>query len=219
MTAPALTKPRFVQMLHQSERLIDENHVALSELDSELGDGDHGVTILRTMRAVIEAVQEGADKSFADLLNGVAMKVMMCDGGSTTPLLGSYFLGLASGAVADELSPEQAAGMFEAGLGRFQRTSKAHVGDKTMLDALAPATEALCAELRSSGDGPRAFTVAAAAAAEGAAATTDLVARFGRARTMGERCIGHLDPGAQSISLIFRGFADAAQTQEVIVNG
>jgi dihydroxyacetone kinase-like protein len=140
----------------------------------------------------------------------------MCDGGSTSPLLGSYFLGLATGAVADELTPEQTAQMFEAGLERFQRTSKAHVGDKTMLDALAPATEALSDELRRSGDGPRAFAAAAEAAAQGAQSTTDFVAKFGRARTMGERCIGHLDPGAQSISLIFRGFAD---TREGNVDG
>jgi dihydroxyacetone kinase-like protein len=213
---PALTKTQFVEMLHRSAQIIDENHVALSELDGELGDGDHGVTILRTMKAATAAVDEGPDKPFADLLNSVAMKVMMCDGGSTSPLFGSYFLGLATGAVADELTSEQTATMFEAGLERFQRTSKAHVGDKTMLDALAPATEALADELRRSGDGSRAFAVAAEAAAQGAQRTTDYVAKFGRARTMGERAVGHLDPGAQSISLIFRGFAD---TREGNVDG
>jgi dihydroxyacetone kinase-like protein len=144
------------------------------------------------------------------------MQVMMCDGGSTSPLFGSYFLGLATGAVADELSAEQAATMFEAGLERFAATSKAHVGDKTMLDALAPATAALVSELRSSGDAPRAFAAAADAAARGAASTADLVARFGRARMMGERSVGHLDPGAQSISLIFQGFAE---TEERISHG
>jgi dihydroxyacetone kinase-like protein len=208
---PALTKAQFVEMLHRSERIIDEHHVALSELDGELGDGDHGVTMLRTMRAATTALDEAFDQPFAALLNSVAMRVMMCDGGSTSPLFGSWFLGLASGAAADELSPEQAAAMFEAGLERFARTSKAHVGDKTMLDALAPATEALAAELRRSGDGRRAFAAAADAAAAGARSTADLVARFGRARTMGERSIGHLDPGAQSISLIFRGFADTGE--------
>ncbi|HEX6888456.1 MAG TPA: dihydroxyacetone kinase subunit DhaL [Candidatus Nanopelagicales bacterium] len=208
---PALTKTQFVEMLHRSERVIDEHHVALSELDGELGDGDHGVTILRTMRAVTAACDEGQDQPFAALLKGVAMKVMMCDGGSTSPLFGSYFLGLATGAADDELTAEQAAAMFEAGLERFAATSKAHVGDKTMLDALAPATEALATELRRSGDAPRAFAAAAEAAAQGAARTADLVARFGRARLMGERSVGHLDPGAQSISFIFQGFA---QTRE-----
>lgn len=213
---PALTKTQFVEMLHRSAQIIDDNHVALSELDGELGDGDHGVTIQRTMRAATAAVDEAPDQPFADLLNSVAMKVMMCDGGSTSPLFGSWFLGLSSAAVADELSAEQTAAMFEAGLERFARTSKAHVGDKTMLDALAPATEALAHELRRSGDGQHAFAAAADAAADGARSTASLVARFGRARTMGERSIGHLDPGAQSINLIFRGFAD---TREVIVNG
>jgi dihydroxyacetone kinase-like protein len=137
------------------------------------------------------------------------MKVMMCDGGSTSPLLGSYFLGLASKVVADDLTPEQVADMFEAGLKGFSATSKASVGDKTMMDAFSPATEALATELRASGDCAKAFRIAADKAAEGAESTKKYVAKFGRARTMGERSIGHLDPGAKSISYIFEGFAQA----------
>lgn len=216
MSTPVLTKALFTEMLHRSTQLIDENHLALSELDGALGDGDHGITILRTMRAAAAAVDEHGDQPFADQLKNVAMQVMLCDGGSTSPLFGSYFLGLATGAAADELTAEQTAAMFEAGLEQFRRTSKAAVGDKTMLDALVPATEALAAELRRSGDGPRAFAAAADSAALGAEQTVGYVAKFGRARTMGERSIGHLDPGAQSISLIFRGFAE---TRKVNVNG
>jgi len=202
-------KATLIRMLKRAEANIEAEHEALSQLDALTGDGDHGITIQRTMKAVGLALDEGADKPLADLLKAVAMKVMMCDGGSTSPLLGSYFLGLASAALADELSPEQTAALFQAGLDNFFKTSKAELGDKTMMDALRPATEALVNGLNDDGNIPAAFSAACAAAAEGAEKAKDYVAKFGRARTMGERAIGHYDPGAVSISHIFRGFAEA----------
>jgi dihydroxyacetone kinase-like protein len=202
-------KSTLVRMLKQAETNIDNEHEALSKLDAVTGDGDHGITIQRTMNAVGKALADGADKPLADLLKAVAMKVMMCDGGSTSPLLGSYFLGLASAAPADELTASQTAALFQAGLDNFSKTSKANLGDKTMMDALQPATEALVKTLNDSGDLPAAFSAASAAAAQGAEKTKDYVAKLGRARTMGQRAIGHYDPGAVSISHIFRGFAEA----------
>ncbi|WP_068318564.1 dihydroxyacetone kinase subunit DhaL [Aliiruegeria sabulilitoris] len=204
-----LTKARLVEMLRNAAQIIEDQHVALSHLDEATGDGDHGVTIHRTMRAVTAALDESADAPLADLLKQIAMKVMMCDGGSTSPLLGSWFLGLAAAAADDELTPDQTAALFEAGLANFRKTSKASVGDKTMMDAFEPATQALVAELNASGDQAQAFQAAARKAAEGAELTKQYVARFGRARTMGERSLGHLDPGAKSISFIFEGFAQA----------
>ncbi|WP_373236914.1 dihydroxyacetone kinase subunit DhaL [Cohaesibacter celericrescens] len=204
-----LTKGKFVQMLRTSADIIKERHQSLSELDSATGDGDHGVTINRTMQAVVKALDENAGKPFAELLKAVAMGVMMCDGGSTSPLLGSYFLGLASGAVADTLTATQTAAMFEAGLANFRKTSKADLGDKTMVDAFDPATEALVRALGETENHHAAFELAAAKAKEGAEKTSEYVAKFGRARTMGERAIGHLDPGAKSISYIFEGFSKA----------
>ena len=202
-------KATLIRMLKQAEANIEAEHEALSKLDALTGDGDHGITIQRTMKAVGKALEEGAEKPLADLLKAVAMKVMMCDGGSTSPLLGSYFLGLASAAVADELSPEQTAALFQAGLDNFFKTSRAELGDKTMMDALRPATEVLVKALTDNGDVSAAFSAASAAAADGSEKAKDYVAKFGRARTMGERAIGHYDPGAVSISHIFRGFAEA----------
>ncbi len=202
-------KSTFIRMLNQAQANIDTEHETLSKLDAITGDGDHGITIQRTMKAVGQALADGAEKPLADLLKSVAMKVMMCDGGSTSPLLGSYFLGLASGAVADELDAGQTAALFQAGLDNFFKTSKAALGDKTMMDALRPATEALVKTLNDTGDMPAAFSAASDAAAQGAEKAKDYVAKFGRARTMGERAIGQYDPGAVSISHIFRGFAEA----------
>jgi dihydroxyacetone kinase-like protein len=202
-------KSTFIRMLNQAQANIDTEHEALSKLDAITGDGDHGITIQRTMKAVGQALADGADKPLADLLKSVAMKIMMCDGGSTSPLLGSYFLGLASGAVADELDATQTAALFQAGLDNFFKTSKAALGDKTMMDALRPATEALVKTLNDTGDMAAAFSAASDAAAQGSEKAKDYVAKFGRARTMGERAIGQYDPGAVSISHIFRGFAEA----------
>ena len=94
-------------------------------------------------------------------------------------------------------------------ISNFFKTSKAALGDKTMMDALRPATEALVAALNNNEALPAAFTAASAAASEGSEKAKDYVAKFGRARTMGERAIGQYDPGAVSISHIFRGFAQA----------
>lgn len=203
------TKQNMADMLQHAAALIAQEHESLSKLDAATGDGDHGVTINRTMQAVNGAVDESAARPMADFMKSVAMKVMMCDGGSTSPLLGSYFMGFATAAPADELDNEQTAAFFEAALASFYGISKAEPGDKTMMDALRPATETLAAELRAGKEMKEAFVAAAAAAAEGAEKTTAYVAKFGRARTMGERAIGHKDPGATSFALIFDAFSKA----------
>jgi len=203
------TKETMAAMLKTAAVNVDAEHENLSKLDAVTGDGDHGTTILRTMKAVEASVEAAGEMSLNEMLKDAAMKVMMCDGGSVSPLLGSWFMGMASAATTDELSREQTAAMFEAALNQFFSISKAEPGDKTMMDALRPATETLAAELRSGADLKSAFSAAATAADEGREKTKDYVAKFGRARTMGERAIGHYDAGATSIALIFKGFATA----------
>jgi dihydroxyacetone kinase-like protein len=203
------TKQNLADMLKNAAAVIAQEHETLSKLDAATGDGDHGVTINRTMKAVCVAVDESAALPLADFMKNVAMKVMMCDGGSTSPLLGSYFMGFANAAPADELDNEQTAAFFEAALTNFYGISKAELGDKTMMDALRPATETLAGELRAGKELKDAFAAAAFAAAEGAEKTIEYVAKFGRARTMGERAIGHKDPGATSFALIFGAFSKA----------
>ncbi|MDH3345699.1 MAG: dihydroxyacetone kinase subunit DhaL [Kiritimatiellaceae bacterium] len=206
---PKFTKQNMADMLTKAATVIEHQHAGLSKLDAATGDGDHGVTINRTMKAVRAAVEESTALPLADLMKNVAMKVMMCDGGSTSPLLGSYFMGFANAAPSDELDNEQTATFFEAALTNFYGISKAEPGDKTMMDALRPATETLAAELRAGKEIQEAFSAAASAAAEGAEKTKEYVAKFGRARTMGERAIGHKDAGATSFALIFDAFSKA----------
>ncbi len=183
----------------------------LTRLDSAVGDGDHGVAMKTAMQAIEKGIDDcGANTSQA-LLNSVAMSVMSIDAGSTGPLMGSLFMGMA-GAIGDvsEVDSALLAGMFQAGLEQLQTITTAKVGDKTMMDALIPAVEAMNSSTEA-GDGiATALEKAAAAAEAGAQKTKDMLAQFGKARNLGERSLGHRDPGATSMSMIFRGMAEAA---------
>ena len=196
-------------MLSAAADQIRKNHEMLSKLDSAVGDGDHGTTILRAMEAVSKTVSERPGADLKTLFSAIAWAVMSCDGGSTGPLLGSFFMGMSDGAAGrGELDCAALASVFEAGVVKLQKQSRAQVGDKTMMDAFLPALAAL-----KSADSARgikaALEQAAAAAAKGAEATRNMKAKFGRARNLGDRVLGHTDPGAVSVSLIFKGFSEA----------
>lgn len=204
-----ISYPQVCQMLLAAVGQIRANHEVLSRLDSAVGDGDHGTTILRTMEAVANAIDGHPGTDLKELLAKAAWDVMDCDGGSTGPLLGSFLMGM-SEAVAGKTELDCAAvvAMFEGGILKLARQSRAKVGDKTMMDAFLPALDALKAAVPS-GSIHTALQQAAAAAAAGAEATKPLQAKFGRARNLGERVIGHMDPGAVSVSLLFKGFSEA----------
>jgi dihydroxyacetone kinase-like protein len=138
---------------------------------------------------------------------------MGVDGGATGPLFGMLFMGMSDAVEGKEAleSPDVAAA-FEAGLASVQKQTKARVGDKTLIDALVPAVAALRAAADDGADPATALEAAAQAAAQGAESTKDLQARFGRARNIGEASKGYADPGATSVSLVFRGFAEALRS-------
>ena len=195
-------------MLNAAAEQIRRNHELLSKLDSAVGDGDHGTTILRTMEAVSKTISESPAPELKSLFSAIAWAVMSCDGGSTGPLLGSFFMGMSDGAAGrGELDCAGLVAVLEAGVARLQKQSRAQVGDKTMMDAFLPALVAL-----KSADGTRgikaALQQAAEAAVQGAEATRNMKAKFGRARNLGDRVLGHVDPGAVSVSLIFKGFSE-----------
>lgn len=195
-------------MLQSAVGQIRANHEMLSRLDSAVGDGDHGTTILRTMEAVAKAVTENTGTDLKELLGKVAWDVMGSDGGSTGPLLGSFFMGM-SDAVAGktELDCAGMVAMFEGGINKLAKQSRAKVGDKTMMDAFLPALDAMKAAVPS-GSIRTALQQATEAAAKGAETTKQFRAKFGRARNLGDRVIGHADPGSVSVSLLFKGFAE-----------
>jgi len=198
-----------VRMIRSAAQMIRDQHEVLSRLDSAVGDGDHGTTMLRAMESAENAIGALSSRDLKSLLNDVGWAILGIDGGATGPLFGSLFMGMAEAVGEDSLDAKALAAVFEAGLAAVQRQTKAQVGDKTMIDALVPGVQAL----RASADGGEgiaaAMQQAALSAETGAASTKALRARFGRARNLGDRSIGAQDAGATSVSLIFRGFAEA----------
>lgn len=197
-----------VKMIMAAAAQIHANHEYLSQLDSATGDGDHGTTINRVFNVAEAAAQADVGGKAVDLLNKLGWDVMSVDGGSTSPLLGSLFMGMGEAAV-ERMDAAAVAAAFTAGLTKLRQQTKAAPGDKTMIDALVPAIEALVAAAKPGGDIAAAMQQAAAAALKGAEGTREMRAKFGRARNLGERTIGHQDPGATSIAYIFKGFAAA----------
>lgn len=195
-----------VRMLQGAIRRVQERHEDLSRLDSVGGDGDHGTTMMRAMGALEKAADAGPCIPGV-LLRDAGWAILGIDGGATGPLFGMLFLGM-SEALGDrmELGPADLAAAFEAGLASVQKRTKAKPGDKTMLDALVPAVEALRAAAAAGAGIPELLRCAAEAAERGAVSTQAMAARFGRARNVGEKSIGSQDPGATSVSLILRGF-------------
>ncbi len=143
-------------------------------------------------------------------MKAVGWGVMGIDGGAIGPLLGSFFM--AMGPVAQDASVDRAtfAALFEAGLAGLLKSTRARVGDKTLVDALSPAVEALRAATDEGASVADAMGRAADAAERGAESTVELEARFGRAKNLGPNSRGHADPGATSIALLFRGFHEGA---------
>lgn len=195
-------------MLLGAVEQIRANHEHLSRLDSAVGDGDHGTTILRAMEAVEKIVRENPGPDLHSMFSNIAWAVMSCDGGSTGPLLGSFFMGLSEAAAGkSNVDTIALASLVESGVSKMQKQTRAKVGDKTMMDAFLPALEALRSSAAGN-DACAALQAAAQAAAQGAEATKNMRAKFGRAKNLGDRVLGHPDPGAVSISLIFKGLSD-----------
>jgi len=167
------------------------------------------------MDALEKGIDECSSTSIRTLLEGVAESVENIDAGSTGPLMGSLMEGMAeSVGEAARIDTGLLAAIFAAGLDELLVISKAKVGDKTMVDALTPAVEALKVAASNGESVADALAKAADAAEAGAEKTKQFQARFGRARNLGQRSIGHQDPGATSMAMLFRGMAEGAATIE-----
>ena len=189
-------------------RSIAEHKDELTELDSAIGDADHGANMDRGMSAAVAAIDASPPADPAALLKQVGMTLVSKVGGASGPLYGTFFLRMAGALGPDPADDETFARALRAGLDGVVARGKAEPGDKTMLDALAPACDALDAALAEGRPLGAALTAAAAAAGAGRDATVPLVARKGRASYLGERSAGHQDPGATSTALLL----DAAVT-------
>ncbi|HET9082342.1 MAG TPA: dihydroxyacetone kinase subunit DhaL [Trebonia sp.] len=188
---------------------IAENKDYLTELDAAIGDADHGINMNRGMQAVLGKLDADVGGDIGALLKAVGMTLVSTVGGASGPLYGTLFLRMGTSAAGlPGLSPQDWAAALAAGVAGVQARGKAELGDKTMIDALVPAAEAVASAL---GDGAvleEALGKSAEAARQGMEATIPLVARKGRASYLGERSADHQDPGATSSWLLVRTAAD-----------
>ena len=191
--------------MRRSSDTLTEHRMELIDLDRAIGDGDHGQAIVTAMSAIVATAQKGTE--FKAMLNDMGFDVMLQVSGSTSTLLGAFFLGMSDHASGTELDAAGVKAMFAGGLANVQKQTKAQKGDKTMMDALIPAVEAI--QACPSDDIKEILEAGAKAALAGAASTVEMKANFGRARNYGERSVGYADSGATSWSCMFESFAQA----------
>jgi dihydroxyacetone kinase-like protein len=196
--------------IREFARVIGENAQLLSDLDAAIGDADHGVNMERGMTAVLGSLDETAPVDMSALCKQVGMTLVKSVGGASGPLYGTFFLRMAAPlGAADGVAATDFAAALRAGVEGVVQRGRAESGDKTMYDALAPALEALDAALASGTDLPAALSGAATAAQKGRDATESMVARKGRASYLGQRSVGHQDPGATSAAMLIAAAATA----------
>ncbi|MFD3406797.1 dihydroxyacetone kinase subunit DhaL [Kribbella sp. NPDC058693] len=198
----------FVNWLRDAAGVLHENAAYLTELDSAIGDADHGANMDRGFQAIVAVLDETSFESADELLKKAGMTLVSKVGGASGPLYGTFFLrfGTALAGVAP-ITAEAVGKALHAGVEGVLTRGKAELGDKTMYDAWAPALEAYDAAVAGGSEVGPALTAAAEAAAKGRDATVPLVARKGRASYLGERSAGHQDPGATSTTLILESAA------------
>lgn len=207
-----ITKDDFARMIAGAAALIRAQHSMLSELDCATGDGDHGTTMLRTIDRLEKAFAPGSPEDLKTCLQEAGWSVMGVDGGASSSLIGIFFGGMADArACTAPANARDMAAIFEAGLAALRKQTKAQPGDKTMMDAIVPAVAAMRDSAEAGKGVIEALRDTSAAAKAGAEATRNFTARHGRAKFLGEKTRGHLDPGAVSMGLMFEGFCSGLE--------
>jgi dihydroxyacetone kinase-like protein len=192
--------------LQRSAEKFREQRAYLTDLDAAIGDADHGTNMDRGFTAIMAKFQvEEPQADIGAMLKTVGATLVSTVGGASGPLYGTAFLraGMAL-AGKQELTPSDIDDALQAALEGIKARGKAHAGEKTMIDALEPAVQAYSAAISNGSDLTAALTAAADAAEEGMRATIPMLATKGRASYLGERSIGHQDPGATSSALLLR---------------
>ena len=209
MSTSTISLNQVTAWLSRFRELVTEQQSYLTELDSAIGDADHGANMVRGMNAVVEKVGAAPATAADELLKSVGMTLVTSVGGAAGPLYGTLFLrmGVSAGPVT-ELDGAAFGAALRAGLDGVVARGKAEAGDKTMFDAINPALDAWDAAVAGGAGIAAAAAAALEAADNGRDATEPLVARKGRASYLGERSAGHIDPGATSSALLFQALVD-----------
>jgi dihydroxyacetone kinase-like protein len=210
--AMTITKQQVVQWLEHAAVVLNDNKDYLSRLDSPIGDADHGFNMSRGFKAVLGKLPSVADKDIGNILKTTGMVLISSVGGASGPLYGTFFLrsGVAS-LSKEELNNDDLLQLLLAGVEGIVQRGRPQLGDKTMFDAWSPALEALQEAFMSGNDAIAALHSTVAAAEQGMKNTIPLQARKGRASYLGERSIGHQDPGATSSYLILKALLETLE--------
>ena len=190
---------------------VDEQKLFLTELDNVIGDGDHGINLARGFDAVKDVMPTFEGKDIGAVMKTIGMKLVSTVGGASGPLYGTAFM--KAGAYLNgkqEMNMDDFIGMMEVAIDGIQKRGKAVQGEKTMLDAMIPAYEAMKASYEADADVKKALDAGVAAAEEGIEYTKTIIATKGRASYLGERSIGHQDPGATSFTLMLKAVQELA---------
>ncbi len=203
-----MDRERTALWLRTAAEMLHGSRDRLTELDREIGDADHGINMDRGFQKLVGQLDGAPD--LAGLLKTASLVLISTVGGASGPLYGTFFLRASVSAAGKEsLGAAEVAALFEAGLAGVQQRGRSQRGDKTMIDALAPAVEALKTAAASGAGVASAVSAAVEAAGAGAEATIPMVARKGRASYLGERSAGHMDPGAASTVILLQALQRA----------
>lgn len=210
----AATKQDVLAFIKAADKLIEEHAQELTDLDQAIGDGDHGINMNRGFKAVIEKLPTFEDKSIDAILKQVGMTLVSTVGGASGPLYGTAYMRAGMAVKGkDELDAQDISKIFEAAIGGIQARGKATTGEKTMLDAIIPAKEAYDKAIADGKNVAEALGAAEDAAWKGVEYTKTIIATKGRASYLGERSIGHQDPGATSISYMIQAAKSVAEAK------
>jgi len=201
----SVSKQHIVQWLEKLAVVMGENKDYLTQLDSPIGDADHGINMSRGFNKVLEKLPTVADKDIGSILKTTGMTLISSVGGASGPLYGTFFMRCGAALNAkEELNADDLYLLFQSGVDGILQRGRAELGDKTMFDAWSPALQAFKSTSETGGDVVAALQATVTAAEQGMKNTIPLQARKGRASYLGERSIGHQDPGATSSYLMLK---------------
>ncbi|HEY1341745.1 MAG TPA: dihydroxyacetone kinase subunit DhaL [Bryobacteraceae bacterium] len=205
----AVNRQDVLAWLGALQKVFNENRQRLTDLDAAVGDGDFGISVDRGFTAVQSELSANPPADIRAVFQNVAAILIKTMGGSSGPLLGTFFLRAAAACAGkSELAPADVVALFQAGVEGLQQRGKAAPGDKTMMDAWLPAVEAMRTALEAGSGLTEILEKGAAAAEAGMQATISMQARKGRGSYLGERSVGHQDPGATATYLLFKAAAE-----------
>jgi len=209
-----ITQQQIIDWMQKSADVLQEKKEHLTDLDSAIGDADHGANMARGFKKVQEKLPDVADTDIGNILKTCGMALISSVGGASGPLYGTFLMRAANAVNAkQELDGDDLVKLLEAGIEGVQQRGRAELGEKTMLDALVPAVNALREQNEAGEPIPVALKAAVEAAEQGVQNTIPMTARKGRASYLGERSVGHQDPGATSSHYLLSALLDVVQGQ------